>query len=162
MSKVSPIRHIYDLLSEEQYQRVFNWNTIRSKTEIRVHHRIFRPLEGTDILPWIAKLLARRLPRFYEESELFKDGEWLDIEPGSHVEFSFEARIGDDQTASREGHLASARRSILAYNPELEILPPDVLEQLAAAEHSLRKAQEIKGDLPPENSTRENWSSLVI
>jgi cytoplasmic iron level regulating protein YaaA (DUF328/UPF0246 family) len=56
-----PFTHVFDMLSEETYQNVFDWELVCSKGGVKVQHRIFRPLTGTDTLPYMAEILATQL-----------------------------------------------------------------------------------------------------
>jgi hypothetical protein len=139
-----PVSHVFDLLSEELYQRVFDWERICSKAGVQVHHRVFRPIAGSDTLPFIAQVLGTQLSRFYEESNLFKHGKWRTPHrdhPDSFVKFSFEYPLGSDRNATREGGLDKAYKSILASEPKLSKLPFAVLNRLVVAEHSWQKTQ---------------------
>ncbi|HEV2486227.1 MAG TPA: peroxide stress protein YaaA [Terracidiphilus sp.] len=134
-----PVRHVFNLLSEELYQEVFDWERICSVPGVRVHHREFRPLAGTDALPFIARMLATQLPRFYDESALFKDGEWYScsLQSGSAVEVNFQPAPKADMNR--------AIASILRDDPSLRALPDDLLQELAAAENTWQSAQSIAG-----------------
>ncbi len=139
-----PIGHVFDLLSEELYQGLFDWERVCSKARVQVHHRVFRRITGSDALPFIAQVLATQLTAFYEESNLFRHGKWRTPSPNSQnslVKFSFEYPLGSDDSAAREGGIDKAHKSILADNPILSKLPFEVLKRLVVAEHSWQRAQ---------------------
>jgi hypothetical protein len=165
----SPVRNVFDMLSEELYQDMFAWGDICNKAGVRVHHRVFRPatgintfpLTGADELPLIAQTLATSLPGLYEESKLFKRGEWLAFPKrfNSPYEFGFEY-----PRMSERGKVID---SVLAKYPELNKLARDVREQLAVAENSWQKAQSISGFdtgvlVIPYTKSVELWLSSVL
>lgn len=137
-----PVKHVFDLLPDELYQSAFAWERIHSLAGVRVHHRVFRPISGTDTLPYIAQILATRLPRFYESgSGLFEDGEWLEcpIKEGRTVQFRFEPLIRTD--------MEKALAALIYEFPLLESLPNDLLRELALAEDFWQKGRRLwKGD----------------
>jgi hypothetical protein len=141
-----PIRQIYDLLSEESYQEVFDWNLIASKGRVRVHHRIFRPLSGRDTLPCIAQILASRLRRFCEGPDQFRRGKWIKCsdEEGSLDEFGFEFPIGQVHGAAREGDAQEVREWILKHHSQVRTLATEILDDLVLAELSWQKIQRLK------------------
>lgn len=140
-----PIRHVFDLLSEELYQEIFDWDRLR-QAGIEAYHRVCRPLAGPDILPLAANVLATQLPRFYEDSQRFKRGIWLthSLQPGSSVAFSFEDPLGTDPRATREGGTDRARESILKVNPRFCEISHEILQELVLAEHSWQKVESSK------------------
>jgi hypothetical protein len=142
------VGHIFDLLSEESYQSVFDWQRIDSLLGVHVHHRVFSPVTGGDALPYSAQILAESLPRFYEKKGLFKDGEWETVnapsEPDPPVLFTFEYPLQSDQSAAREGSTNEVRRGILDRHPEMAMLPDAVLDDLVVAESSWQKVQDLR------------------
>ena len=140
-----PVRHIFDLLSEELYQDIFKWDRLRDEG-IEAYHRVCTPLAGPDILPLVANVLATQLPRFYEDSQRFKRGTWMPypFQPEASVKFSFEDPLGTDPKATREGGTDQARESILKENPGFCDLPAKILEELVLAEHSWQKVESSK------------------
>ena len=134
------------MLSEETYQNVFDWELVCSKGGVKVHHRIFCPLSGTDTLPYMAEILATQLSRFYVESNLFKREEWhtSTLKDDSSVQFSFEYPISSDLYASREGDLDKVKNSLFRDFGELHKYDRPVVDQLAIAEHCWQKTQVLK------------------
>ncbi len=134
-----PVRYIYDLLSEKVYQDVFDWGKLQG---VSLHHRIFQGVAGPDILPWVARILANRLPRFCESTTRFRNGIWNDYNSGDGptIKFGFESEDNPLPLATREGEIDQARRFIES-SPELHALSPEIREELALAEHSWRKAE---------------------
>lgn len=133
-----PVKHVFDLLPDELYQSAFAWERIHSLPGVRFHHRAFRPIAGTDTLPYIAQILATQLPRFYEGSNaLFEDGEWFPcpIQGGQTVQFRFEPMIRTD--------LEKARAVLLYEHPSLESLPDELLRELALAEDFWQKGRRL-------------------
>lgn len=130
-----PVRHIYDMLSEEIYQSVFDWEQINNVAGIRAHHRLFRPMTEKDALPYVAAALADQLQRFCEGPERFEDGKWYPCPAGDRppAEFSFEPLVRSD-----------SERAVMAlcYQfPVLVSLRQDLLDELALAEDFWRKGQ---------------------
>jgi hypothetical protein len=84
---------VFDLLSEEAYQRVFDWNKVHGSGAC-VYHRVFKTIAGPDMLPALAVILAQEFPRFLARRE-FKRGEWYPLHTEeSTVEYGFELPIG--------------------------------------------------------------------
>jgi hypothetical protein len=137
-----PIDCVYDLLSEEAYQHVFDWEIVSSQGA-SVHHRIFQGLAGPDILPFVARILADHLPLFLESKERFRNGTWRDLSmhDGRVVRMGFESRLKQDSLATREGDIDHVRKAVLKAHPELESLPRQVFEDLVLAEHSWLKVE---------------------
>src|SRR5215472_11549339 len=91
-SSSAPITTVYDLLSEELYQSLFNWEKIRSAAV--VHHRIFRQRAGPDVLPPLARILATNVAAFGDGSY---EEEWHKVPDGEEpLEFGFEREVGRD------------------------------------------------------------------
>ena len=131
-----PIDTVFDLLSEELYQNVFVWKQIVGK--VKVHHRIFRGLNGPDALPCAARILSAYLPKLHEDSPAFKRGVRHKCAGGvgPPVEFSFEYPRGSDGWATRDGEIPDVGAFQPLNDPELQQLPREVAEELAIAEHS--------------------------
>jgi hypothetical protein len=108
-----PIQHIYDLLSEETYQKAFDWEEV-SKQGASMHHRIFQGVAGLDTLPWAAIILGTHLVRFEESRECFRDGEWFELctDDKQKILFGFESKLKADTLATREGDLDHVRQSV--------------------------------------------------
>jgi hypothetical protein len=139
-----PIQYIYDLLSEETYQKAFDWEEV-SKQVASLHHRIFQGVAGLDILPWLATILGTHLDRFEESRERFRDGEWLECctDDKLKILFGFESKLNADTLATREGDLNHVRQAVLRAHPSLEWLPRQVFEDLVLAEHSRLKVERL-------------------
>jgi hypothetical protein len=138
-----PIRHIYELLSESAYQRLFNWREI-APSGVQVYHRIFKGLAGPDVLPKLATILAKQRSAFCGASRRFKYDQWYEL-PGdrqSPVRFGFESEIGRKIDATREGELGEAKSRVLEDFPCLRTVP-DALDALALAEHSWEKVRRL-------------------
>jgi hypothetical protein len=139
-----PIRHIFDLLSESAYQRLFNWGKIAA-SGVQLYHRVFKGLAGPDVLVKLAVTLAKEFPRFYGGARRLGYDEWYPL-PGdrsSPVRYGFEPRIGTKLDATREGELEETRKVVLEVYPRLEEVP-EALERLALAEHSWEKARNLE------------------
>ena len=134
-----PIRHIYDLLSEGIYQDAFDWERIGGIAGVHVHHRVFRPISGTDTLPYIAEVLSGRLADFYNGSDAFRDGHWNTCgrTSGRAVEFKFEFPL--------QGDLDKSVNDILDEFPGLRCLPGGIFDKLSVAETSWQMAQVLTG-----------------
>ena len=139
----TPIRHVYDLLSEATYQQRFGWEKI-ARAGVQVYHRIFKGLAGTNILSSLATILARQLPRFYRRTQGYEYDQWYNL-PGDHdspIRYGFESQIGRNIEATREGELDEARASVLETYPGLRTVP-DAVDAVALAEHSWGKVQHL-------------------
>jgi hypothetical protein len=120
-----PITAVYDLLSEELYQSLFNWEKIEGAAS--VYHRIFKGRAGPDILPPLARILASNLSGFVEGT--YKEG-WHTLSSGEQpLEFGLERAIGRDPYAMREGHVAQPRR----WTEWLALLPRTEFDKAAEA-----------------------------
>jgi hypothetical protein len=75
----SPVRYVYDLLSEEIYQDIFDWEKIGGRN-VTIHHRIFQGLAGPDILSWVARILGKNLGRFSEADDRFQNDVWAECQ----------------------------------------------------------------------------------
>lgn len=132
------IRDIFDLLSDELYQDVFDWKSVRENSDVKVHHRDFRPPSiGPDSLTSIAQVLNAYLRRFYQEDCLFRDGEWYSLNPtpGCKQKFRFEYPRVPERDKVLE---------LLCLNhPLLRTLPREVCEQLSRAEISRLAAAHV-------------------
>jgi hypothetical protein len=139
-----PVRHIYDLLSEETYQKVFDWEEV-SKQGVSLHHRIFQGVAGADILPWVARILGTQLHSFGESKERLQNGTWIDCPFDDHrvIRFGFESKVKEDPLATREGDLDEAQHSVLRTHANLHGLPKEVFEDLVLAEHSWLKVERL-------------------
>ncbi len=140
-----PIRFVYDLLSEEAYQGVFDWSKIESNG-VLIWHRVFQGIAGPDTLPCIANILSASLARFGDGDNRFTDGPRYQCGDGDggRVTFGFERRIGAERWATREGEMEAARKRLLAECPSLGDLPSRVFEMLAKAEHSWSKVRPLR------------------
>jgi hypothetical protein len=63
------IRHVYDLLSEEAYQKLLDLEKVQGA---KIYHRIFRDNAGPDILQDLATIVAKEFPRFCEGPRQFR------------------------------------------------------------------------------------------
>jgi hypothetical protein len=126
-----PIVAIYDLLSEEEYQRAFQWSDLE-RLNIEIYHRVFRQSHGPDILPDLADLVAQLRRFFPGDSETFEPGRWHDLANGtSQVRFERYALTELD-------HL----KLLLTENrPALRRVPPQTLDDFCIAEALWNKIQ---------------------
>jgi len=135
------IRHVYDLLSEEAYQDLFELEKVQGA---KIYHRIFRDNAGPDILPGLAAIVARQFSRFCEGPRQFRnqkrEGDWETADPAA---LGFERRRGDSLDARREGDLGKIRDELLAENSDLERLPAHVFDRLVLAEYSWRSVVDL-------------------
>jgi hypothetical protein len=143
-SGTGKIRYVYDLLSEETFQRVFDWKRIASSCG-PVYHRVFMSCSGPDVLPRIASIMTGHLANFCEGPTQFQPHTLYTV-PGESppVHFAFEYPIGAMPYADREGESKGIRKQLSMEYPDLEKFFPFSLEQLALAEHSLRKTSSLK------------------
>jgi hypothetical protein len=145
-SKGRPFRCVFDLLSEEFYQGLFDWTSICGKAKVQVNHRAFRTLSGPRILPHLADILARDLRRFCSAEKRFHRDTWYSCRAasGSPVEFAFEYPLGTLAGAAREGDTSAAAASLQAELPGFRKLRADLRNDLIVAEHSWRMAVRVK------------------
>lgn len=139
-----PIRFVYDLLSEETYQTVFDWKRVAS-SGVQVFHRVFMSCSGPDILPRIASIMTAQLQSFFQGPSQFQRQTLYPV-PGETlpVHFAFEYPIGAIPHADREGESEDIRRQFSKELPHVEKTFPLSLQQLALAEHSFRKTSSVK------------------
>jgi hypothetical protein len=104
----APIRVVYDLLSEELYQSLFDWKKIQGVAA--VYHRIFKERAGPDILIPLARILATNVAGFGDGTH--KDGWHSLTDREGPLEFGFECAIGRDPAATREGEVERPRKWI--------------------------------------------------
>jgi hypothetical protein len=111
-SKTSrPIVLIYDLLPEEEYQRVFRWKSLQD-LGVEIRHRVFRDTHGPDIVTDLARIVGKQLQRFRaNEPGQFEPGEWYPVQ-SSPGQFRFEPEV-----VSEREHI---RRSLLEFSPPSE------------------------------------------
>jgi hypothetical protein len=129
---------VYDLLSEMTYQKLFDWEKV-AEAGARVYHRVFRNFAGPDVLPKLATILARELPRFTGEGEQFELNRWYELQvDDTTLEYGFEYPLGTNAQAAREGDTTETRNRLLETHPCLRRLRPEVLNQIILAEHSWR------------------------
>ena len=139
---------IFDLLSENAYQNMFDWTRIESTMlgrEPRLYHRIFLRCEGPDVLFHLAKVCGKQLPRFLpSDPQHFEAGPWYSVPDADRFpKFGFETKIGSKTEATREGEVASALRSMLNQNERLKLVRDEgALRQLALAEVSWKKVRD--------------------
>ena len=144
-----PIRYVYDLLSEGEYQATIEWERLASRN-VKVYHRAFRDIGGPDILVPLAQLLAKNLPRFVEGPGQFQRGEWYS-EPGIPA-ICFEPRIDTDSDV--EG-LVRIRRDLRQTRPGLRDVPDgcEWFPRLALAELSWSRAEHLRSF---------DWGALIV
>jgi hypothetical protein len=135
-----PITRVYDLLSEELYQKLFSWDTV-AHAGVSVYHRVFPDLAGPDCLTSIADVLAQALPRFYSYGVRFGLNRWYRVpEENAVASIGFEFPLGSNRQAAREDDpdrmvgLRDECRRIAGVSG-------DTLEKLALAEVLWRKVQ---------------------
>ncbi len=131
----APVHDVFDMLSDEIYQKAFDWRRISGKG-VRVHHRCFHPpVSRTDGIPLIAQVLATHLGRFCEESGVFRNGETMAFPPnlGSRHKFDFEYPRTSEKDKIFE--------SICCELPALQTLPLTVRDRLTKAEASRLNAK---------------------
>jgi hypothetical protein len=149
-SRSAPIRAVYDLLSERLYEDLFAWNKIQGAT---VYHRIFKRVAGADTLAPIGQILATDIRGFacgkYKPG-WFKLPKYKDEEP---LEFGFEAKLGDDPEATREGDIERTRNDLLNEQRWLSRILPQLQERIVLAELSWRKTK----DFP-----QYEWGGLAV
>lgn len=119
---------IFDLLSEEDYQRTFDWDRVKKRTGADILHRVFRNAEGPDILSELADILAFDLKRFYSDAASaarFADRTWYKV-PGTGREFRFERYVF--------GELNAVQQALKEAHPALAYVPRESLQDLALAE----------------------------
>jgi hypothetical protein len=123
--RAAPITIVYDLLSEEEYQRAFDWNRL-DKLGVEIRHCIFRDSHGPDVLTDIATLLARQFIHFLpNHREGFALGKAYDFAQGkSQVRFEHYPFTDLD-------HI---ELSLMEMHPALNRIPPETLKDFARAE----------------------------
>jgi hypothetical protein len=132
---------VFDLLSELKYQELITWEKVAA-AGAGIYHRIFRNFAGPDILPKLATVLARELPRFLGETEQFRCGQWYNLQvDDTTLEYAFECPLGSNREAAREGDTTETRQRLREAHPELNDLPTEILNQIVLAEHSWRIAE---------------------
>jgi len=116
---------IYDLLSEEEYQRAFRWDQLQ-RLDVEIRHRVFRQSHGPDILTDLATLVAKRLPDLFPDNRAkFEPAQWHDIvDGGSQVRFERSALTELD-------HL---KLSLKEAHPGLRRVPLETIEDFCLAE----------------------------
>ena len=137
-----PITRVYDLLSEESYQLVLDWNKIAS-CDVKVFHRIFKNSAGPDILSSLATILATQLHRLSQGTDRFEREQWYTL-PGVPDAFGFEAVLFDNPGSAREDVKKDALRRILDEFKELRTLPRRILDGFALAEGSWQIVQPLR------------------
>jgi hypothetical protein len=147
-SRAAPIRAVYDLLSESLYQNLFRWEKIQGAA---VHHRIFKNASGPDVLVALARVLGANIAAFCNGT--YKQG-WHKISDREEVlEFGFEARLGDDPLAMREGEMEKTRNRLLRDQPWLNRLSGHLRDALVLAELSWRKV---------EDAPKYEWGGIAV
>lgn len=131
---------VYDLLSELRYQELIGWEKVAG-AGAHIYHRMFKNFAGPNVLPKLAIVLSRELPRFWGEPEHFKCDQWYDVQvEDTTLEYGFEYPLkpNDNCDAAREGDTTETRKRLQEVHPELNNLPPEILNQIVLAEHSWR------------------------
>jgi hypothetical protein len=149
------ITKVYDLLSESLYQNLLDWKLVK-KPGVDTYHRVLKGLSGPDALTSLATILPKHLTIFAGQTGSFEPDVWYDVPGEIHedINFGFEAEIGKNETATREGDLEESERNLRKQNRWFRsLLSTDVRRALILAEHSWRKA---KGHHDYE------WGSLVV
>jgi hypothetical protein len=131
----APIAVIYDLLSEEEYQRAFDWKRLE-KRGVEIRHAIFRESYGPDILADLATLLATQLGRFLPGGgEGFKLGQSYDFAEGkSQIRF-------EKYPFTELDHIV---RTLKETHSALKHVPQETLKDLGRAEVLCRKARKTR------------------
>lgn len=131
----APIDHVFDLLSEELYQTVFEWDQLCSSSRVEIHHRNFDPPRiGAESLTWIAQIVTDNLPRFYQKECPFKNGEWYPLTIGQRFRFKYPRVTERDDVFE-----------LLCLScPALRKLPREVCGQLIKAEMSGRAVTTVR------------------
>lgn len=142
-AETGPVTHVYDMLSESSYQKMFDWKRIRN-SGVEVLHRIFLGFAGPDILSPAAKLICREIDHFISgEQQQFGCGPWYGTgDQGDRIQFGFEYPIGS-RSATREGDIDRVRRELGSTFAELRDYYPACFDQLVLAEHSLRTVEHL-------------------
>ncbi len=135
-------RRVYDLLSEESYQLVLDWERIAS-CGTQVFHRIFKESAGPDILAKFATIIGKHLQMFSPGPVGFDRYQWYGV-PGVAEDFGFEAKLFENPDAAREGPARRARKNLLEQHPGLRLLPTRMLGGFLLAESSWRQVQELE------------------
>jgi hypothetical protein len=143
-SRSNPITTIYDLLSERLYQNLFVWNKIQGAG---IYHRIFRGVAGPDILAPLGRIVASNIFDFAQGG--FKEGWYRE----GALQFGFEAKVGGDRIATREGDIEKTRNDLLTQYAWFGRVPEPLRNALIVAELSWQKAR----DLP-----YYEWGGLVV
>ncbi|MHB8653323.1 MAG: YaaA family protein [Terriglobia bacterium] len=120
----SSSEHIYlfDLLSEETYQRLFTWDKVVG-SGASVYHRVFKDFAGPDILAPLADILAREFPRFQGKAG-FERGQWYSLQAGdSNFEYAFEKEVRSERDAVR----TQFREKLLRDHTEFRTLSDHIL-----------------------------------
>jgi len=126
---------VFDLLSEESYQRRFDWNKVQG-SGATVYHRVFKSIAGPDILQPLAVMLAQEFRQFLTGS-VFRRGEWYALHTEEAAfEYGFEYPIFSEPDASREGDTKRTREEVLERFPRFMNLPNGILKLIVIAEHS--------------------------
>jgi len=140
--KAAPITRVYDLLSEELYQRIFTWDRVASRS-VRVFHRVLKGTSGPYILPELARVVATQVERFCDGPQAFEGRSWYRL-PGNDVEYGFEFPRLDDPEAKRESVTARAHQQLFMRYPEFRVLPNHVLDAVVLAEVSWRQVEPLQ------------------
>lgn len=135
-------RHVYDLLSEAEYQERIDWERVKS-CGVRIYHRAFKELSGPDILVPLGRLLGKHLRRFTGGApDQFGCDEWYRLP--EIPEFCFQRSVRPDSGAEREGSLDRAERELAKTHSGLRDVPGDCFERLALAEHSWSRVKRYR------------------
>ena len=128
----TPISTIYDLLSEEEYQRAFRWSDLE-QLGVEIQHRVVRNSDGPDILPDLATLVGTHLRRFLPgDKEEFEGGQWYDVGDGTS-EVRFEPYVFTE--------VDNLMLSLKEKHRALNGVPLQTLEDFSLAEALWRKVQ---------------------
>ncbi len=130
----APITTIYDLLSEEEYQKAIRWQAFKD-TDVEIRHRVFRHTNGPDLLAGLGGLVAKNWARFAPDAEEeFTTQQWYDL--GVKDEIRFENEI--------PGELEIINRELIESHEWLRNTPEETRSDLALAEVLSRKLRRAK------------------
>jgi hypothetical protein len=148
--RTSPITRLYDLLSEDLYQRSVGWQDIRG---VQVYHRMFKDVAGPDVLVGLAEVVATNISLFCDGPNSFRHG-WHRLQgDGETLEIGFEKVVGDDRLAIREGDVEPIRARLVKERPWLDQLPERVRDALVLAELVWGKVKELH---------RYEWGGVAV
>jgi hypothetical protein len=130
----TPITAIYDLLSEEEYQKAIMWRDIEN-SGVEVRHRLFRHINGPDILAGLGGLVAKNSDRFVPGvTEEFETQQWYDFGVNGAIRFESELL----------GEMEILRRELLESHGWLKNTPEETCNDFALAEALWKKVRRSK------------------